>query len=56
MNDWERLALNVVGASRLMKKARRRKLLIWTGILRFINVWLKQRLEVNIGVGMLTNW
>jgi hypothetical protein len=46
----------VGGASRPTKKAKRRKLLIWIGISRFINVWLKQRLEANIGVGMLTNW
>jgi hypothetical protein len=55
MRDWERLALNVADDFRQMKKARRRKLLIWIGTSRFINAWLKQRQGGNIEVGMLTN-
>jgi hypothetical protein len=56
MSDWEPLALNVAVAFRQMRKARRRKLLTWIGISRFINGWLKQRLEANIEVGTSTNW
>jgi hypothetical protein len=56
MSDWERLALNVAVASRQTKKARKRRLLTWTGTSKFINGWLKQRREDNIEVGMLTNW
>jgi len=56
MNGWERLVLNVAVASQGTKKAGKRRLLTWTGISRFTNAWLKQRREVNIGVGMLMNW
>jgi hypothetical protein len=56
MSDWEPLALNVAVAFRQMRKARKGKLLTWTGTSRFISGWLKQRLEANIEVGTSTNW
>jgi hypothetical protein len=47
-----RHVLNAAVVSRAMRKAGKRKQLIWTGIFECINVWPKRKKGANIEVGM----
>jgi hypothetical protein len=39
-----------------MKKARRRKQLIWIGIFMFASEWMVSRIVVSTEVGILMSW